>query len=96
MDNLGDYISAVGAEYDIPIFTEVIAEACKIKYDFYDFKVANKTEITNLGAYEQIVNINIGAVNITKIKDNRSITEFGIIAQYNPEKVTQITPADIL
>jgi len=91
VDNLADYIDNTGAEYDIPVLTEIIAQACNNEFDYYSFTVANKYETTNIGNYEQTVNFNIAGKNITKIKDNRSIVEFGIIAQYNPKKVTELT-----
>ena len=93
VDNLADYIDDAGLEYDIPVLTEVMASACNNKFDYYEFEVANKYETTNIGQYEQTVNFTIGGKNITKIKDNRSISEFGIIAQYNPKKVTELTPS---
>ncbi len=95
VDNLADYIDNTGLEYDIPVFSEVIATACNTKFDYYSFTVANKYETTNIGQYEQTVNFNIAGKNITKIKDNRSIVEFGIIAQYNPKKVTELTPTPV-
>ena len=93
VDNLADYIDDAGLEYDIPVLTEVMASACNTKFDYYEFSSTNKYETTNIGLYEQTVNFTISGKNITKIKDNRSISEFGIIAQYNPKKVTELTPS---
>ena len=95
VDNLADYIDNAGLEYDIPVLTEVMASACNTKFDYYEFSSTNKYETTNIGNYEQTVNFNIAGKNITKIKDNRSISEFGIIAQYNPKKVTELSPSII-
>ena len=95
VDNLADYIDDTGAEYDIPVLTEIIAQACNNEFDYYSFTVANKYETTNIGSYKEPANFTIDTKNITTIKDNRSITEFGIIAQYNPKKVTQLTPTAI-
>ena len=70
----------------MPTFSDVVSKACDTLFSYYEFFTQNKTEITNLGSYEQNVNLIIGGNNVKKIKDNRSITEFGIIAQYEPKK----------
>ena len=95
VDNLAIYVDSAGIEYDIPTFTDIIAGACNTKFSYYNFSTQNKTEITNLSSYEQTVNLTINTKNITEIKDNRSITEFGLVSQYEPRKVTQITPTAI-
>ena len=95
VDNLAIYVSNTGLEYDIPTFTDIMAEACNTKFDFYKFFTQNKSEVTNLGNYTQNTNLILGGTSITKIKDNRSITEFGIIAQYEPRKMSELTPSSI-
>ena len=95
VDNLAIYVDNGGLEYDIPTFTNIISKACDTKFNYYTFLTQDKTEITNLGPYEQKVNLTIGTNNITNVKDNRSITEFGIIAQYEPRKISELTPSSI-
>ena len=91
VDNLAVYVADDGTNYDVPSFSDVVAKACDTLFSYYEFFTQNKTEITNLGSYEQNVNLIIGGNNVKKIKDNRSITEFGIIAQYEPKKMTELT-----
>jgi hypothetical protein len=95
VDNLAIYVDSAGVEYDIPTFTDIVAGACNTKFSYYNFSTQNKTEITNLSSYNQTVNLTINTKNITDIKDNRSITEFGLVSQYEPRKVTQLTPTAI-
>ncbi len=95
VDNLAIYEDDADTDYDIPTFSDIVSKACDTLFNYYEFFTQNKTEITNLGAYEQNVNFTIGGNNITKIKDNRSITEFGIIAQYEPRKMSELTPSPI-
>tara|TARA_R110001606_G_scaffold70265_1_gene160658 strand:+ start:5051 stop:6955 length:1905 start_codon:yes stop_codon:yes gene_type:complete len=95
VDNLCTFIDDAGFEYDIPTFSDVCAKACSTKFQFYNFLTDNKFEVTNIGTYNETVNLNINATNIVNIQDNRRIKEFGIIAQYEPRKVTEITPSAI-
>jgi len=95
VDNLAIYEDDADTDFDIPTFSDIVSKACDTLFNYYEFFTQNKTEITNLGAYEQNVNFTIGGNNITKIKDNRSITEFGIIAQYEPRKMSELTPSSI-
>mgnify|MGYP003646287128 FL=1 len=91
VDNLAILEDAAGNNYDIITFTDIIANACDTLFDFYEFHTQNKMEVTNLGDYEQAIDITVNGTNIKKIKDNRSITKFGIVAQYEPRKMTNIT-----
>lgn len=95
VDNLAIYEDDADTDFDIPTFSDIVSKACDTLFSYYEFFTQNKTEITNLGKYEQNVNFTIGGNNITKIKDNRSITEFGIIAQYEPRKMSELTPSSI-
>ena len=95
VDNLAIYVSNTGLEYDIPTFTDIMAEACNTKFSYYKFFTQNKSEVTNLGNYTQNTNIIIGGTTIRNIKDNRSLTKFGIVAQYDPRKITELTPTSI-
>ena len=95
VDNLAIYEDDVDTNFNIPTFSDIVSKACDTLFSYYDFFTQNKTEITNLGKYEQNVNFTIGGNNITKIKDNRSITEFGIIAQYEPRKMSESTSTTI-
>tara|TARA_R110000824_G_scaffold243907_1_gene432615 strand:+ start:43 stop:1956 length:1914 start_codon:yes stop_codon:yes gene_type:complete len=92
VDNLCTFIDDADSEYDIPTFSDVCAKACSTQFQFYNFLTDNKFEVTNLGAYNETVNLTINTKNIVTIQDNRRIKEFGIIAQYEPRKVTEITP----
>ena len=95
VDNLAVYVADDGTNYDVPSFSDVVAKACDTLFSYYEFFTQNKTEITNLGSYEQNVNLVIGGNNVKKIKDNRSITEFGLIAQYEPSKMTESTSTPV-
>jgi hypothetical protein len=95
VDNLAILEDDAGNNYDIITFTDIIANACDTLFDFYEFHTQNKMEVTNLGDYEQAIDITINGTNIKKIKDNRSITKFGIVAQYEPRKVTELSPSII-
>ena len=68
VDNLAILEDAAGNNYDIITFTDIIANACDTLFDFYEFHTQNKMEITNLGDYEQAIDITVNGTNNKKNK----------------------------
>ena len=97
VDNLCTFVDDANNEYDIPNFSAITAEACSTKFDYYQFDVQNKTEITNIGNYQQdlVPPLVVNGNNIVSLKDNRRLTNFGITCLYAPRKMTAATSSNV-
>ena len=97
IDNLCTFNDLVDNEFDRPNFTAIMAQACSTKFDYYNFGVQNKTEITNIGNYRQEINppLVINGNSIVSVSNNRRLTDFGISAFYAPRKITMLTETSV-
>jgi hypothetical protein len=95
VDNLATFVDSNGDTYDIPSFMEVVAQACNTEFNYYTFNSDNTTEPTNLGQEFFSSSFVVNGKTITQLRNFRKIISFGLVAQYQPEKVTQLTPTAI-
>ena len=95
VDNLCTFVDNVGNTYDIPSFMEVVAQACNSQFDYYTFNSDNTTEPTNLGQEFYQSSFIVNGKTINQIRNFRKIIGFGLVAQYEPRKITELTPSSI-
>lgn len=84
--------NATGESVDIPSFSETLAQALSTQFAFYDFKPNNT--MTN-GKFVDILGgdiITIANVDYTVNPTDLDTKNFGVVANYAPEKVSALTP----
>ncbi len=95
VDNIATYRDDTGAFYNIPTFIECVAQACDTNFDYYKFSSESKYEPTNISEELFATNFTVNGKTIDQIKNFRRIVEFGLVGQYQPDKVTT-TPSTVV
>lgn len=89
VDNITTFKDDDGFFYNIPTFIECVSKACDVKFDYYKFNSESKYEPNTVSDEFFPTNFIVNGTTITQIKNFRRIIEFGLVVQYQPEKVTK-------
>tara|TARA_R100000353_G_scaffold42559_2_gene33925 strand:+ start:96 stop:1985 length:1890 start_codon:yes stop_codon:yes gene_type:complete len=84
--------TATGVTETIPSFSETLAQALSTKFEFYDFRANN---IVENNKFVDVVGgdiLNIANVDYTVNPTEIDTKNFGVIANYAPEKISAKTP----
>ena len=89
VDNITTFKDDDGFFYNIPTFIECVSKASDVKFDYYKFNSESKYEPNTVSDEFFPTNFIVNGTTITQIKNFRRIIEFGLVVQYQPEKVTK-------
>ncbi len=95
MNNTINFVDAVGSIEKIPTITEVIAEACDTKFNFYKFKstdLIQNSKAINIVPPSTNALFTLAGNNYTFLASEDDLQNFGLGAFYAPEKVAALAP----